>query len=284
MIIRVFPKKTSYTPDDDMAFIGLPPMFELPEHKEVYVSCTFTWDVECCRFLQRQWQGRTDKPVKLGGVAFGSPNPDFVPGMYVKQGITFTSRGCNNNCPWCLVPKREGKLRLLPIQPGHIIQDNNFLQCPREHQEAVFEMLKSQKSIEFQGGLQADLITPWFAGRVRKLSIKSLWLACDTDGHINKLVKAAKMLHEAGFTQNHLRCYVLIGINGMKRDEARLRQVYDAGVMPFAQLFRDEADSVKYSAEYQQFQRTWARPAATKAHIQSIKIITPKYRYEQLGL
>ena len=33
---------------------------------------------------------------------------------------------CNNNCPWCIVPKIEGKLKELPIVPGNIIQDNNF--------------------------------------------------------------------------------------------------------------------------------------------------------------
>mgnify|MGYP003623254035 FL=1 len=141
-IIRVFPKRTSYTPDDDgLVFIGLPQMF-LPPHDEVHISCTFTWDKEYCEFLKYQWEAKTDKPVKLGGVAYGSPNKDFMPGMYIKHGITFTSRGCNNSCPWCMVPMREGKLSYLPITPGHIIQDNNFLQCNRVHQNRVFEMLK----------------------------------------------------------------------------------------------------------------------------------------------
>ena len=36
MILRVFPKKTSYSPDDPFAFFGPPPMPQLiPEHDEV---------------------------------------------------------------------------------------------------------------------------------------------------------------------------------------------------------------------------------------------------------
>lgn len=41
-IIRVFPRRTSYTPVDDWVFYGPPPMRALiPEHSEVHISCTF---------------------------------------------------------------------------------------------------------------------------------------------------------------------------------------------------------------------------------------------------
>ncbi len=89
-IIRVFTHKTSYTPVDDYAFVGLPPL-TLPEHKEVHVSCAFSWDKDKAEELAFQWEGRTNKPVKLGGTAYKSPTWDFVPGMYVKRNIIFTT-------------------------------------------------------------------------------------------------------------------------------------------------------------------------------------------------
>ena len=96
-IIRVFPKRTSYTPDDDYVFIGLPPLREyIPKHKEIHVSCTFTWDRRECEELAHQWQGATDKPVKLGGPAYGSLAEEFTQGMYVHKKFVFTTRGCNN--------------------------------------------------------------------------------------------------------------------------------------------------------------------------------------------
>ena len=67
-IIRVFVRKTSYTPTDELAFVGMPPMRELiPDHDEVHVSCVFTWDMDEAENLAFQWEAVTDKPVKLGG-------------------------------------------------------------------------------------------------------------------------------------------------------------------------------------------------------------------------
>lgn len=118
-VLRVFVRRTSYTPTDELAFVGPPPFKELiPKHDEVHVSCIFTWDMDEAEDLAYQWEGATNKPVKLGGPAYHSPCEDFVPGLYVRKGIIFTSRGCNNNCPWCGVREMEGKLRELPISPG----------------------------------------------------------------------------------------------------------------------------------------------------------------------
>lgn len=266
-IIRVFPRRTSYTPDDAYAYVGMPDMF-VPEHDEVHISCTFTWDKPLCKELAYQWEGVTNKPVKLGGVAYGSPNEDFAPGMYVKKNIIFTSRGCNNNCPWCGVPRNEGKLRELPIHEGNWIQDNNFLQTNREHKEKVFDMLRKQKGICFKGGLEPDLIDGHFIDNITSLSIKELWLACDTDAHIPLFKKACEKLSRAGFNRNKIHCYVLSYGRDMDADEARARTVYEAGAMPFMQLYRDFTEKkTEYSKEWNAFARMWSRPAAINAHM-----------------
>lgn len=265
-IIRVFPNKTSYTPDDDMAFIGEPPALLIPPHDEVHISCTFTWNMEYCEWLKFQWEMVTDKPVKLGGPAYGSPCDTFTPGLYVKQGIIFTSRGCNNNCPHCFVHKREGALKELPIVPGNIIQDNNFLQCSRAHKDRVFEMLKSQHGICFKGGLQANLIDSHFIENVRQLNIKELWLACDSSEAIPGFLEAAEKLTKVyGFVRYKLKCYVLIG-DDMTENENRLKTVYNAGFMPFAQLYQPAEGKKWYSPEWHKFNRQWSRPAAIEAH------------------
>lgn len=267
-IIRVFPYRTSYTPDDDYVFIGMPPMI-IPEHDEVHVSCTFTWDKPLCEELAEQWEFRTNKPVKLGGVAYGSTVEGFQQGMYIKSNTIFTSRGCNNNCPWCCVPRNEGKLKELPICEGNIIQDNNFLQTSRKHKEAVFDMLKTQHGICFKGGLEADLIDDHFcdlAGGIRR-NIKELWLACDTDARIPYLQKACEKLQKHGFNRDKIHCFVLSYGKDREKDEARARAVYDAGAMPFVQLYRDFSEKkTEYDADWNAWARMWQRPAATRAH------------------
>ncbi len=267
-IIRVFPRRTSYTPDDDMVFIGEPPGLMIPPHDEVHVSCVFTWDREYCEELRFQWEGWTDKPVRLGGPAYGSPVESFTPGLYLKSNIILTSRGCNNNCPWCLVPKREGKLQELPIYEGNVIQDNNFLQTSRKHKDQVFSMLRRQKGICFKGGLQNNLIDDHFIENIQAIRISELWLACDTDGAVPSMQNTAKRLTKAGFTREHIKCYVLIG-DDMEANERRLQAVYAAGAMPFAQLYQPAQDTkLDYDRAWKKFHRMWSRPAAIRAHVE----------------
>lgn len=270
-IIRVFPRKTSYTPDDEYAFVGMPQML-LPEHDEVHISCTFTWDKDYAEELAFQWEGRTNKPVRLGGPAYQSKAEDFIPGMYIKRNIIFTTRGCNNNCPWCCVPKLEGKLKELPIVPGNWIQDNNFLQSSKRHKERVFEMLKTQHGICFKGGLETDLIDDHFIAGLQDIGtqrIKELWLACDTDARIPSFKRACDKLRRAGFSREKIKCYVLSYGKDMDSDEKRAQEVYKAGAMPFMQLYRDFSDKkTEYSAEWNAFARMWQRPPAIRAHME----------------
>lgn len=262
-IIRVFCEQTSNTPTDEYCWIGEPGLF-IPEHKEVHISCVFTWDKPKAEYLAECWRTIGSK-VKLGGPAYDDAGGEFVPGMYVRKGITFTSRGCPNNCKFCHVPRREGKIRELNIVEGNDIQDNNFLACSKEHRRKVYDMLKNQKAIRFVGGLEANRLTDWDVEEMRKLRIKELWMACDTKGAVKTSIKAIRKLSQAGFSQNHIRCYCLIGDN-MDENEERMMAVYEAGALPFAQLYQPE-QRVEYSREWKQFARTWSRPAATKARM-----------------
>lgn len=269
-IVRVFCRRTSYTPNDDMAFVGPPPGLFVPEHDEIHINCVFTWDKSLAEELAYQWEGVSNKPVKLGGPAYESPAEDFTPGMYVRKGITFTSWGCNNACPWCMVHRVEGHLREIPITPGNIIQDNNFLQCSKAHKNKVFDMLRTQRGISFRGGLETDLVDDHFVDTIRSLRIRELWLACDTDAQLPRFRRACEKLTAAGFNRNQIRCYSLIG-HDMEAEEQRNREIFRAGAMPFSQLERDFSDQkTEYSREWKAFERQWQRPAATVAHMREV--------------
>lgn len=265
MIIRIFPRKTSITPRDPYAFVGDPPLWR-PEADEVHVSVAFTWDIEEGQRLRDAW-AQYYPVVKLGGPALNGEPPDgFVPGVYVKPGVTFTSRGCDNRCPWCRVPETEGRLCTIPVKPGHIIQDNNFLQCPASHRAEVYRMLSAQrKAAEFSGGLDAKLITDEVADELRGLRIHQVFLAADTGAALKPLAKAVENL--SFLPRQKLRCYVMIAYDGetIERSEARLHKVWELGVMPFAQLFQPPDRYIEYSHDWKMLARTWSRPAAMKA-------------------
>lgn len=265
-IARVFPTRTSMAPVDKDAYFSEPDMFT-PNYDEIHISVTFTWDIPKAERLATAWGGKGK--VKIGGVAInGESREPFKAGMYLKKGITITSRGCPNKCSFCFIRDKE-LIEFDDFPEGNIVQDNNILATSDRHWDLVIKMLKNQRGIEFKGGLEARRVTQKKAEDMRGLSIKSLWLACDHKNAVKPVKEAISILNKAGFTRNHLMCYCLIG-KDRQEEENRLMEVLNAGAMPFAQLYRNEADDIKYSHEWKKFQREWSRPAIIRSKLQSL--------------
>jgi hypothetical protein len=265
-LIRVFPRKTKATPDDALAYFGPPDFFA--EADEVHVSVTFTYDKAAAERLAEQW--RHVAPVKIGGVAYGDPGQEFVPGRYIKPGYIFTSRGCPRRCWFCSVWKRDPVPRMLPIIDGWNILDDNLLACPREHVEAVFAMLqRQQQRVEFTGGLEALSLQDYQVELLASLKPRpNMFWAYDPGDAFETLESAARRLLAAGFTRgsHRLRCYVLIGFpkDTIAAAEQRLNRMLAIGFTPFAMLWKPETTSQEKHApgvEWRALQRRWARPA-----------------------
>jgi len=210
-ILRIFPTKTSCTPDDELALSGKrcwPGLFH-PIVDEVHISVVFDWDIEKAQRIKAAWETYYAGRVFVGGPALGSPAEDFVPGKYLRKGITITSRGCVRKCAFCFVHKREGTIRTLKILPGNIIQDNNLLACPNDHVKEVFAMLRHEKGVQFSGGLDMRLLQDWHIQEMRKLAIKMMWFAADSKEAVQQAPFIAHRLQ--CWKRRKTRCYVLIG-------------------------------------------------------------------------
>lgn len=273
-IARVFPRKTAMTPTDELAFVDCPPpLLTLPEIDEVHISVAFTWDMPKAEKLATWWKA-AGVPVKIGGPAFNKPGGEFVPGRYVKEGCLITSRGCPNHCWFCAVPKREGGLRELPIGEGWNILDDNILACSDEHVEAVFQMLDKQPHrAMFTGGLEAKILKPWHAKRLREIKTARMYFAYDTPDDYEPLVEAGKIMQQEGhkFSSHSMCCYNLIGYpkDTFEAAEKRLTDTVKAGFMPYAMLYRDKDGQV--DKEWAKFQREWCRPAIVGKKVGEIR-------------
>lgn len=269
-LIRVFPRKTTASPDDELAYFGPPTFFA--EADEVHVDVTFTYDKPYAESLAEQWKHVA--PTRVGGVAYGDPGAEFIPGRYIKHGYTFTSRGCPRRCWFCSVWKRDPIPRLLPVQDGWNILDDNLLACPEWHVRRVFAMLHRQRRrVAFTGGLEALSLQDYQVELLAGLRPRPLmFFAYDPGDAFETLMSAANRLLEAGFTRcSHLlRCYVLIGYpkDTLALAGKRLSDILDLGFTPMAMLWRPEtpaAEKWQPGPQWRPFQKSWARPASIHA-------------------
>lgn len=284
-IIRVFPRRTKATPDDNLALIATEPRFT-DEADEVHVSVLFTEDIPIAERIAEVWKHVA--PVKVGGPAYKEHGGDFVPGMYVKKGYVITSRGCPNSCWFCAAWKNEGRtIRELPITDGYNLLDNNILACSDKHIKAVFKMLaegkkKYHKPIEFTGGLEPARMKQWHVDALREIKPKQLFFAYDTPDDLEPLQVAGKMLLDSGFTRasKSLRCYVLCGFEGDTIGQAQQRMIetMDAGFVPMAMYFLDPKNGkTEVPDDWKKWKRQWIRPAM-------IRIKPREYQSKQMSL
>ena len=131
--------------------------------------------------------------------------------------IIFTSRGCTNKCPFCMVPILEGDLRSVLSDPttmvhkDHsrvIIWDNNFL-ASHDWKEKLEKLKSTNKWIDFNQGLDARLITDEKAKILASMKIREFRMAYD-GGHEKEAVhKAVDYFFKYGINKRRISFYTL---------------------------------------------------------------------------
>jgi len=277
-ILRVFPRRTKATPNDDLVQIGEPDLFTYQkDFDSIHISCAFTYDKKYCEeTLYSAYYNHFAIEPKIGGVAYGHPGKEFISGMYIKHGYVITSRGCPNSCWFCDVPKREGNIRELEIKEGHNVLDSNLLACSDNHITNVFKMLKNQKQkAEFTGGIEAARLKEWHVKLFADLKPKQIFFAYDTPNDKEPLFYAGELFKKYNLyplKKSHvLRCYVLIGYKSdtFEKAELRLKATIKAGFMPMAMLYRDKENN-EPDKKWKQFQREWANIVIVSSKIKEL--------------
>lgn len=167
--------------------------------------------------------------------------PDF------KASLGFTTRGCIRNCPWCIVPKKEGKLRahaeikefLRTDSQDVVLMDNNILAS--EHGLKQLEFVRDHKlKLDCNQGLDVRLIAgdEAIATLLSKIKwIRFIRVACDTDAQLPYIKKAVALLKTKGVKPYRIFCYVLL--KDFERTFNIVEELRAIGVDPFVQPYRD---------------------------------------------
>lgn len=148
--------------------------------------------------------------------------PDYALVPEWDGSIIFSSRGCNRACPFCAVPKIEGRLNSTKrsiknwVYPRHtriVLWDNNFLQSPY-WKEICNELQELGRWVDFNQGLDARLITGEIARCLSNLKLQSgssvkIRLAYDRRGTGPAVEKAIARLESYGVRRRAVMVYVL---------------------------------------------------------------------------
>ena len=221
-----------------------------------------------------------DSSVKLPDeIENAAPDYSIYP-QFRDTAFGFLTRGCIRNCPWCIVPKKEGHIRpvadieqIAGSRKKVVLMDNNVLASPADF---MFRQLKKiadmQIAIDFNQGLDARLMTLKIARLFAKIHwIRFIRFAADSPGSVKYVRKAVNLLRKAG-CRKRIFCYMLVK-DDLKEAENRLRELVRMDVLPFAQPYRDFTTN----AEPPKIQRDFARYANVKGG--KICLTTPFSEY-----
>ncbi|MBP5510864.1 MAG: radical SAM protein [Kiritimatiellae bacterium] len=183
--------------------------------------------------------------------------PDYTVYPQFSAAYGFLTRGCPNRCPWCVVPAKEGGIRLVAdiericrtntgFRRDAILMDNNFLAAPLDFiREQSDKMRRLKIRVDFNQATDARLYNEQTAPIMAGIKwLKYIRISCDTDAMLPHCVRAMRLLRSFGYRKDFF-VYVLARDGGM---ESALHRIYgltsaDPRAVPFVMPYRSLTDN-----------------------------------------
>jgi len=172
--------------------------------------------------------------------------PDYSIYPDCDYAIGYITRGCPNNCRWCVVPRKEGKIHtyrdwhdlVRPDSDKLVLMDNNILACDYGINQ-LKSLIDSGYKIDLNQGMDARLVTDETAQMLSRLKwIRYLRFSCDTTAQIEHILKTAEMLGKYGIKPYRLFIYLLV-TEDLDNAEYRVEQLKRLrGITIYAQAER----------------------------------------------
>ena len=185
------------------------------------------------------------------------PLPEEIEHIYPDYGLYseltrdtafgFLSRGCPNNCGFCIVTDKEGcnSVRVAELSEfwrgqRHIkLMDANLLACA-DRDLLIQSLIGSGAQINFTQGLDARFVDEDIARLLCKADIKLVHLAFDLMKNEREIVRGLEMFRKH-FTKTDRSCqvYILTNYNTTHdEDWYRVRRVIELGYQPDVRIYR----------------------------------------------
>ncbi|KAA6300354.1 MAG: hypothetical protein EZS26_003505 [Candidatus Ordinivivax streblomastigis] len=229
------------------------------QYDRVYQSKVFTFTPDVSTFVQAD-------EIRKGGTGYKIYNdlfcdgtePDYSIYPQYEHAYGFLTRGCTRNCPWCIVPKKEGDIRpyrdietVLQDRKTAILMDNNVLASNHGLQQ-LEKIVDLGCKVDFNQGLDSRLVTDEVARLLSKIKwIRFIRFACDTTPAVEPLLKTIEKLNKYGV--KNYRIFVYLLVKDVSDANERCKILKRLGVNPFAQTYRDYDKNILPTAEQKRF-------------------------------
>lgn len=272
----------------------------------VYASTIFTRSKPVIDELLR---GRPDAVIggtghdfttTLEGIGITTEAMDYSIYPNELRSIGFTQRGCRLSCSFCVVPKKEGKVKqsatVADIWRGEpwpkelLLLDNDFFGQPN-WLERVTEIRDGGFKVCFNQGINARCITDEAAEAIASVNyrddsmkVKRIYTAWDSRADEERLFAGLNRLVKYGVKPDHIMVYMLIGYwpgETAADREYRRKRLREFGARPYPMAYINEQTPPEQARELRGFQRWVIRRADLKCDWQ--KFVAANYRPENVG-
>ena len=168
----------------------------------------------------------------------------------------YTTRGCNNNCPFCIVTKKEGKFHitgtLVDLWNGIMgvlitLLDNDILTSLEHFFSICEESIKYRVKLDINQGLNHMRLTPETVSTMKRISHTEYRFAFDSPAYYKSVDRAVTMLKEGGIKRS--LWYVLVGFNTtFQEDLDRVNFLRDRGQQAYIQRYWYKSRDFRYIA------------------------------------
>jgi len=173
--------------------------------------------------------------------------PDYSLYPQFKYAVGFLTRGCCNNCDFCIVSKKEGMCSLKVADLSEFWQgqkeikllDPNILAC-KDRKELLQQLIDSKANIDFTQGLDARFINIEIAELIKQCKVKMYHFAFDFMKNEKAIVKGLKTFVEVVNPPKE-KCYVYVLTNyntTHQEDMRRIELIRECGLDPDIRIYR----------------------------------------------
>lgn len=262
--------------------------FPFEHYDVVYMSKIFNFspDDMTCYSADRIVRGGTGYDIASrlpDEIDHLQPDYSIYPNIPNDTAYGFLTRGCPNRCTWCVVPRKEGRIRpymdcdeiAIEGRTKLVLMDNNILAAGDYAVQQLKKIIERGYRVDFNQALDARLVTDEYARLLARIKWidRRIRFGCDTKKQIAECERAISMINGYGYGGEYFLYTMIGGKSDLKESYERThywwernhqcREAHKPNIYPYAQPYRDPDNPKHVIPQWQKDMARWVNKHQT---------------------